>query len=97
LKQEVKAEYSLPQKVADGSEGSLINFVVSLNLKRRHLTSSQKAVIALDILPMLEAEAKERQRIHGDTAPGRGLTLVQKVAPVIEGKARDHAARLTGT
>ena len=35
--------------------------VVSLNLKRRHLTSSQKAVIALEALPMLEAEARERQ------------------------------------
>ena len=47
-------------KTWDGS-GSLIAFVVSLNLHRRHLTSSQRAVVALDILPMLEAEARERQ------------------------------------
>ena len=44
----------------DGN-GSLVAFVVSLNLHRRHLTSGQKAIIAAEILPMLEAEAKERQ------------------------------------
>jgi len=42
--------------------GSLVSFVVSLNLHRRHLTSGQKAVIALDILPMLESEAQEKER-----------------------------------
>jgi len=42
-------------------QGSLVTFVVSMNLHRRHLTSSQRAVVALEVLPMLEAEAKERQ------------------------------------
>jgi ParB-like chromosome segregation protein Spo0J len=41
--------------------GSPTAYVISLNLHRRHLTSSQRAVIALDVLPMLEAEARERQ------------------------------------
>lgn len=48
-----------------GGEGSLVEFVVSLNLSRRHLNQSQKAAIALDILPLLEAEAKERMRRGG--------------------------------
>ena len=39
-----------------------IGWVVSQNLVRRHLTASQKAVVALDLLPLLEKEAKERQR-----------------------------------
>lgn len=45
--------------------GSMVAFVVSQNLKRRHLTSSQKAAIAADIEPMLAKEAKERQRAAG--------------------------------
>jgi len=42
-------------------EGSLTAFVVGLNLHRRHLTSGQCAAIAVEMLPMLEAEARERQ------------------------------------
>ena len=34
-------------------------FVVSQNLARRDLTSSQRAVVAHDLLPALEAEAKD--------------------------------------
>ena len=47
-------------RVWDGV-GSLVAFVVSLNLQRRHLTSSQRVTVGLDILPFCEAEAKERQ------------------------------------
>lgn len=72
-------------------KGSLIAFVVSLNLHRRHLTSSQRAVVALDILPMLEAEAKERQGQRND------LTSVKKLTDVEPQRATDQAAAMTGT
>lgn len=64
-------------------------WVVSQNLHRRHLSASQRAVISLDALPLFEAEAKRRQRAHGDTAPGR--TVRQLVAEV-SGKSADQAA-----
>jgi 16S rRNA G966 N2-methylase RsmD len=38
-----------------------LTFVISKNIQRRHLSSSQRAAIAIDVLPMLEAEARERQ------------------------------------
>src|SRR5436853_3567333 len=41
--------------------GSLVAFVISLNLRRRHLNASQKGQLATDIGPFLAAEAKARQ------------------------------------
>jgi len=53
------------------------------------------AAIALEILPMLEEEAKKRQIEHGNTAPGRKKTLKEKIPEVFQGtQARDHAASI---
>ncbi len=49
----------------EGQGGDVISFVISLNLKRRHLTSGQKAMIAFHALDMFEAEAKKRQIAAG--------------------------------
>jgi len=45
--------------------GSLLTFVLSKNLHRRHLSASQRAALAVEILPVLEEEAKEKQRAAG--------------------------------
>jgi site-specific DNA-methyltransferase (adenine-specific) len=73
----------------DGT-GSPLAWVVATNLVRRHLTASQRAVVAFDLLPMLEAEAKERQR----QSPGRGKKGAKKLA-TSSGKASQIAARIT--
>lgn len=76
-----------------GKSGSLVSFVVSLNLHRRHMSSSQRAVIALDVLPMLEKEAIERMRAASRTEWGGNIST-----PLPEqGKARDQAASLFDT
>ncbi len=74
----------------DGKGGSPLSVVLSLNLHRRHLTSSQRAAIAVEILPMLEAEAKERQGKRTDLTSVKNLTEVPQ-------RATDQAARMFDT
>jgi site-specific DNA-methyltransferase (adenine-specific) len=81
-----------PKFVEWDGEGSPLAWVVATNLVRRHLTASQRAVVAFDMLPMLEAEAKERQR----QSPGRGKTVTKEVTSS-SGKASQIAARITRT
>lgn len=69
--------------------GSAIDLVVSLNLHRRHLTASQRAAVAVDVLPMYEAEARERQGARTD--------IVEIIPQSDNGRARDHAATLFNT
>lgn len=82
------------QRTWDGS-GSPIDFVVSLNLARRHLTKTQLKVLAVDIKAAKAAEAdKRRQRTLkqnaevGDSPP--------RSADEETGKARDLAAAQVG-
>jgi len=41
---------------------SALRLVISLNIKRRHLSEAQRGMAALSVLPMFEALAAERQR-----------------------------------
>lgn len=45
----------------DGSGGSPTIYVISKNLRRRHLTDSQRGAIGAKLMPMLQGEAKKRQ------------------------------------
>jgi len=52
-----------------------VAFVMRENFRRRHLTPSQRAAIAAEAQLLVEEDrAKERQRDHGKTAPGRKNT-----------------------
>ena len=80
-----KLEIECPIIEWDG-QGSLVDLVVSLNAKRRHLTQSQSAAVAVELLPVYEAEAKKRQGTRTDiSAEMRGSFDA--------GKSSAHAAR----
>lgn len=68
-------------------------YVWSTNGVRRHLSASQRAAIAVDLLPGLEKAAKERQRL----SKGRGQKGPKKVPDLSRADARDQAAAIVGT
>lgn len=87
-----------PQFRTWNGSGGLVALVWSLNGVRRHLDSGQKAAIAVEMLPMLEEEARKRQA-HGQTAPGRTLSeIIHQALPIVQAsKAAAEAAKITGT
>jgi len=93
----------------DGEGGSLLGFVVSKNLFRRQLTTAQKAAIAAEVKPRIEAEIREELRkkqresgkqVHrGRPADGKGKVSDNSVRDLIAPKgrvARDEAAKMIG-
>ena len=74
-------------------EGSLVQFVVSLNLHRRHLQPLQRAGVATNMLPLLEKEARERQ---ATSTGGINPQLVANLPQADKGKSRDQAAEIVG-
>jgi len=77
-----------------------VAFAFSSNEERRHLTSGQRAALAVDIKPRLEEEARKRKAKLSGTRRNPGEPreqVVQKVAPPDERKSRTEAARIAGT
>lgn len=60
-------------------------FAVSLNIERRHLTPHQRACLAVEVLPIFEQAAKERQGTRTD--------ITEKI-PESSGEARVFAAEV---
>ncbi len=70
-----------------------LGFVISPNLKRRQLTASQLAFVALEVEKVEAARAKVRQ---STSTGGATPQLVEKIPQADSGKARDKAAAAVG-
>jgi len=73
--------------------GTLVDFVLSLNVERRHLTPAQRAAIAVEVLPLYEADAKRRQRELAGTRRTAGVTDLGAIVPQPPQDAATPAAR----
>lgn len=84
---------------AESSGMSPTEWVVSHNLHRRHLTPAQRAALALDLLPRLEEEARERQRLaveQTNAKLGRDHETLPPISEEASGEATEKAAALVG-
>lgn len=67
-----------------------LSYVVSINIRRRHMDKSQRAMLATEMLPEFEEEAKERQGKRVD------LTLGSDDHNVSFGRSRENVASIFG-
>lgn len=70
-------------------------YVLDKNAARRHMTTAQKAAFANSMREHFAREAKERQKEHGGTAPGKGKTLREN-SPEVNERASDAAGATLG-
>jgi len=88
-------ELGLDVKTKEYKGKNPLEFVISLNLKRRHLSKSQKAVISLDLLPLFEKEAKKRHdNPFGVPQETDGLGEKSPNPPISSGKASFQLGKL---
>lgn len=72
-----------------------VEYAVSLNIKRRHLDTGQRAMLALEVEPLFAAEARRRQGSRTDLVPNIVATRPQSSPK--QRKSRERAAQTTGT
>lgn len=92
------ANVPIATKIYTGADP--IGFAVSLNMKRRHLTTGQKAAVAADLEKVYAVEGLRRMSAGGAAAPGRPAEKGRADRPDLIDKgwrSRDQAAAVVGT
>jgi len=79
-----------------GECGSALAFVVSKNVHRRHLTESQRALLAAGLKPLFEEEARQRQcaNLNQGSEPPVWPNLAKRGKPEENGPSAQKAAKL---
>ena len=88
----LSAELPIPYRVFTGTEAEALNYVISKNLKRRHLDTSQRAMVAARIANMRQGERTDLPSIDGKSISQSaaadmlhvGVATVERAAMVSE-------------
>lgn len=97
-RQQACAELEIPARYQhwSGECGSPIAYVLAKNVDRRHLSVTERALIAVKALPLLKAEAAERKKAS-QALPGEQAHKRRQAAPAGgKGKSAAQAARAAG-
>jgi hypothetical protein len=81
-----------------GTDDEALAFVLSANLHRRHLTTAQKAALAVKLLPLEQEAARRRQGTRTDLLPnseGSGSGTALDLAGAKVGVGRDSVWKAT--
>ena len=85
-----------PRFRAWSGKGSLIAFVISANLRRRHLTKSQRALLAARMAQIPEVQEEAYQRRIANLQKGQELPVTPLMEGREKGETAEHTARLVG-
>ncbi len=80
-------ELNIIPKYEEYNGDDALQYVISTNLQRRHLTASQRAMVARKSRSFFTARAKERQ---ATSTGGDNPQLVELIPQAEQGKARDE-------
>ena len=81
-------ELGIKPKFKEYAENDPADYAISLNIKRRHLSPSQLACMAVDFLPFFKESAKERQLRK---------SVTQKIGEQKKGEATEKTAAIIGS
>lgn len=88
-----------PKLVEWRGGGSVLEYVVAENLRRRNLTVGQLSAIGVELIPLYEEEARQR-RLEGARAAGKASPKIGQPSVPVEdlqaGKSAEKAAQTVG-
>jgi len=86
------------EDIRPDKDASLVSYVIGRNLRRRHLTTGQRAAIATRALPLFEAEAKSRQQkaaTKAGKASGESRRAKAEEASNVPAKLQERSGKST--